>query len=54
MVLAADVSVDKLMLLTEFGGMSALKKFMHDSDDTHARLLTSFSSIDLICEREEA
>ena len=36
MVLAADVSVDKLTLLMEVGGMRILKKFMHDSDDTHA------------------
>lgn len=45
-----DVSVDKLTLLMEVGGMRMLKKFMHDSDETHAWLLVSFSSIALICE----
>lgn len=44
-----DVSVDKLTLLMEVGGMRMLKKFMHDSDETHAWLLVSFSSIALIC-----
>lgn len=51
-MLPVDVSVDKLMLLTDVGGMRALKKFMHDSDDTHAWLFTSLSSIDLICVNE--
>jgi hypothetical protein len=32
----SDVSVDKLMLLVDVGGMRALKKFIVDSDEAHA------------------
>jgi hypothetical protein len=38
----------------EVGGMRRLKKFMHDSEDTHTWLLTSTSSIALICWRGES
>jgi hypothetical protein len=48
MVLAVDVSVDKLTLLMDVGGMRMLKKFMHDSEETHTWLPTSSSSIALI------